>query len=245
MGPVLNGLIKLQEVENRLRGMKSRLVRSKRAVTFQENQLRNLVNSLEAKKHEIQLTKSEIDNLELDLKSRDESLQKYRIALNTARNNKEYAAILTEINLSKADNTKLEGKILELMKNVEQEESSCEELKAEITTQEEKLEGVKEESAKSTTTIQEDLDQIQQEWDLEAKNIPAESLLLFKRLADSYDGEALAFVEKVDTKKSIYSCSGCYMKLTNETINQLLSKDEVIQCPSCSRIVVLGESFEQ
>ena len=53
MGPVLNGLIKLQSVENRLRAVKSKLARCRRTVIFQENQLRSLQNGLEAKKEEI------------------------------------------------------------------------------------------------------------------------------------------------------------------------------------------------
>jgi hypothetical protein len=56
MGPVLNGLIKLQSVENRLRAAQAKLARSRRSVTIQENQVRSLQNALEAKK-ECQLTK--------------------------------------------------------------------------------------------------------------------------------------------------------------------------------------------
>ena len=55
MGIVLDGLIKLQSVETRLRVIKSKLARCRRTVIFQENQLRGLQNGLEAKKEEIQL----------------------------------------------------------------------------------------------------------------------------------------------------------------------------------------------
>ena len=76
MGPVLNGLMKLQGVENRLRAAKAKLARCRRNVIIQENQIRNLQNSLEAKKEEIQLTKIQSDRLELELKSRDEEIAK-------------------------------------------------------------------------------------------------------------------------------------------------------------------------
>ena len=85
MGPVLKGLMELQNVETRLRGTQSRLARAKRAVTLQENQLRTLINTLEAKQRDIILTKSNIDKLELELKSRDESLNKYHAALNASK----------------------------------------------------------------------------------------------------------------------------------------------------------------
>ena len=57
MGPVLNGLMKLQSVENRLRVAKAKLTRCRRNVVIQENQIRSLQNALEAKREEIQLTK--------------------------------------------------------------------------------------------------------------------------------------------------------------------------------------------
>ena len=65
MGPVLNGLVKLQSVENQLRAAKAKLTRCRRNVVIQENQVRSLANSLEAKKEEIQLTKVQSDRLEL------------------------------------------------------------------------------------------------------------------------------------------------------------------------------------
>ena len=114
MGSLLFGLIKLQSIENQLRAAKAKLGRCRRNVVIQENQLRSFQNSLEAKKEEIQLTRIQLDRLELDLKDRDESLGKYRAALNTARTNKEYASILTALNTSKADNSKLESPEKEL-----------------------------------------------------------------------------------------------------------------------------------
>ena len=68
MGPVLNGLTKLQSVENRLRAAKARLTRCRRNVVIQENRVRSLQNALEAKKEEIQLTKVQYERLELELR---------------------------------------------------------------------------------------------------------------------------------------------------------------------------------
>ena len=55
MGPILDGLVKLQSVETRLRAVKSKLSRCRRTVIFQENQLRSLQNGLAAKQEEIKL----------------------------------------------------------------------------------------------------------------------------------------------------------------------------------------------
>ena len=119
MGPVLNGLVKLQSVENRLRAAKAKLTRYRRNVIIQENQVRSLQNTLEAKKEEILLTKVQSDRLELELKTRDEEIAKLRAMLNAAKTNKEYAAVLTQLNTTNADNSKIENQILDLIKDIE------------------------------------------------------------------------------------------------------------------------------
>ncbi len=241
MGPVLNGLIKLQSIENRLRAVKSKMSRCRRSVIFQENQVRSLQNELEAKLEEIKLTKVQCDRLELELKSRDEDIQKLRTALNSAKSNKEYSAILTQMNTSKADNSKIETQVLDLFKIIEADEQQCNEIRENIASQKEKLDQLRKESEEKAMGYEEEMAKIEEEWKKAADEIPSEVLEAFKRVADTYDGEALAYMEKPETGDN-YSCGGCFMGLRLEIYNQLMIKDEIIRCPSCSRILVLEES---
>jgi predicted nucleic acid-binding Zn-ribbon protein len=146
MGPVLNGLVKLQSVENRLRAAKAKLARCRRSILIQENQVRSLQSALEAKKEEAQLTKIQSDRLELELKSRDEEVNKLRASLNNSKSNKEYAAILTQLNTTRADNSKIETQILELMKAVEADDEECKKIRAQIDEQKQLLEEVRKRS---------------------------------------------------------------------------------------------------
>lgn len=242
MGPTLLGLIKLQSVENRLRAVKSKLARSRRNVIIQENQVRTLQNALEAKQEEIQLTRLQADRLELELKSRDETIGKYRTALNSAKTNKEYAAILSELNTNKADNSKIENQILDLMKGIEADQAETVQIKQQIEEQKGRLEQVRKDSDAAASKHETELTAVQAEWEEAAKTIAGEPLAAFKRVAETYDGEALANVEQQDPRSDAYTCGGCFMGLTVETVNALMTKDEVIRCPSCSRILVLNQS---
>jgi hypothetical protein len=244
MGPVLNGLIKLQSVENRLRAAQSKLNRCRRTVIFQENQLRTLQNSLEAKKEEIKLTRVQADRLELELRSRQEDIDKYKAALNAAKSNKEYSAILTELNTSKADNSKIENQVLELMKNIETDEQECEQIKEQIEEQKSKLDELRKTTEQAAKKHEEEIESIKAEWDKVAEGIPNEALDIFKRVAETYDGEAIAFIEEHEEKNAQSSCGGCYMGLTMETVNQLMTKDDIFRCPTCSRILVLRPENE-
>lgn len=244
MGPVLRGLTRLQEVENRLRSAKAKLARSRRRVQTQDNQLRALVNELEAKKEEMRLIRMQSDRLELELKSREEHVTKLRAALNMAKSNKEYSAILTELNTSKADNSKLESQVLELMKVIEADEATCREIQKQIDEQKGRLDEVRAECDGQSSQFEAEIAEVEKDWKKAAKEVPSEALTIFKRVADSYDGEAISFVEQSDGRLETYSCGGCYMGLTNETVNQLMSRDEILRCGNCSRILVLREGDE-
>jgi len=242
MGPVLHGLIKLQSVENRLRAVKTKLTRCRRTVIFQENQLRTLQSGLETKEEEIKLTRIQVDRLELELKTRDERIQKLRNQLNLARTNKEYSALLTELNTEKADDSKLETQVLELMRNIEADTADCETVKTQIEEQKGKLEAARKESETKAVKLEEDIAEVQAEWDAAAKDIPADALDFFNRVAETYDGEAMAVVEGVENNSGSFNCGGCFMGVPAEVVNVLSANDEIVRCSNCTRILYLAEN---
>jgi predicted nucleic acid-binding Zn-ribbon protein len=245
MGPVLNGLLKLQSVENRLRAEKAKLTRCRRNVVIQENLIRSLQNALEAKKEEVQLSQLQFDRLELELKEKDEIISKLRASLNNAKTNKEYAAVLTQLNTTKADNSKIEAQSLELLKDIEADGAECKDIQRQIDEQKEKLEQTRKESETLAAKYQVEIEKIQAEWDQVAKTIPKDSLEKFKRVAETYDGHAVALIEEQPGKKGVYSCGGCFMGITAESVNLLMTKDDIIRCPNCTRILVLGNLHEE
>jgi len=240
MGPVLNGLVKLQSIENRLRAVKAKLTRCRRNVIIRENQIRSLQNAFEAKREEIQLTKVQSDRLELELKCRDETIARLRATLNAAKTNKEYSTVLTLLNTTKADNSKIESQILDLLKDIEADEAECGKMQEQIDEQKQSLEQTRKETEVLATKYEAEIEQIQAEWDKQAQSIPSEPLELFKRVADTYDGEAIAVIAEQEDKTDNYSCGGCFMGITAETVNLLMTKDDIIRCPNCTRILILG-----
>jgi predicted nucleic acid-binding Zn-ribbon protein len=244
MGPVLKGLIKLQSIENRLRAAKAKLARCRRSVIVQENQIRSLQNAFEAKKEEIQLIKVQADRLELEMKSRDEMVSKIRASLNTAKTNKEYAALLTQLNMSKADNTKVENQVLELFKDIETDEAEKQKIQEQIDHQKQTLDDIRKHAEIDAEKYEAEIQEIQSEWDAQAKTVGPKELEIFKRVAETYDGEAIAVVNEQDGKSGAYSCGGCFMGITAESVNLLMTKDDIIRCPNCMRILVLSETQE-
>jgi len=242
MGTVLDALVKLQSVENSLRAAKAKLTRCRRNVIIKENELRTHQNSLQAKQEEIQLTKIQADRLELELKSTEQTLMKYRAALNVAKSNKEYAAILTELNTTKADSSKVESQALELMKNIDADQTQCDQIKQQIELAKNELAEIRKQTEEQAKKYEDEIALIEHQWQQAAREVPAAALETFKRVAETYDGEAIAEIEVPDNRSEIYTCGGCFMTLTTETANTLMSRDEIIRCPNCTRILYIKQT---
>ncbi len=43
-------------------------------------------------------------------------------------------------------------------------------------------------------------------------------------------------------KSAAFSCGGCFMGIPAESVNVLMTRDDIIRCPNCTRILVLSES---
>lgn len=242
MGPILSSLVNLQSIEMELRGTRKKLRKVQTAVKLQEQRIEQLRAVLKAKQEEIKLTQLQAARLELELKSDDAEISKMRVALNAAKTNKDYSAILTRINTDKADKSKLEEQILSLMTVVESSQSGCKEIVAQIETETHRLEDIRKDAAEKEGAIQEKLVQLVQQKEQAALDVPDTERSLFERLADRYDGEVLVELSEPTNRRGDRTCGGCYMGVTLECVNTLMSKDEVIICPNCGRVMVLDKN---
>lgn len=180
-----------------------------------------------------------LDSLSLDVTMREEALGKHRQALNKAKTNKEYAAILSAMNTEKADNTKLESGVLQLMEELQK-------LKAEgaaIETEKAKLleqTGAAEEALKAFDAESKgERDELQTGRAAFTSKLTAAAIDIFDRVAQRHEGEAMAPVTKLRPKRDEWACGGCNMKVALDIINALQTRDDIMLCNVCGRILYL------
>ena len=239
MGPTLRSLIHLQAIEKQLRERRAAMRRTEQVVKQREHNLSQLRATLSAKEEEVKLTRLQSSKLELDLRSEEDEITKLRVALNTAKTNKDYSAILTRINTDKADKSKLEDQILTLMTQADGDQLSCRELGEEIERDGEQLDEVRKEYAGKQIQIQAQIDQLARQHHQAAEQVPENERQVFCRLVERFDGEVMVEVVKARLRKTEHNCGGCYMTIPLELVNSLMTRDELILCPSCGRILVL------
>ncbi|MCK4658134.1 MAG: hypothetical protein KAV82_01305 [Phycisphaerae bacterium] len=241
MGKTLDALRHLQELELKLGDLIREEESKRRQIRMLERQLQKNNQELEDQQNTIRHHEVEIHSLELDISSREETIQKHRVALNTTKTNKDYAAVLSTINTEKADTSKLENRVLELMSVKDSLQSACDEKTAgRDKIQERQAHAEAKLKAYLERTHEQRVELTHQRKEA-SQALPPTVMNTFDRAAERLEGEALAMIRKVNPKRDEYVCEGCNMSVTLETINSLRTRDEVVLCNSCGRILFLAD----
>ncbi|MFQ5461280.1 MAG: zinc ribbon domain-containing protein [Phycisphaerae bacterium] len=239
MSSLLESLQQLQEIETQLAAIrKQREVRQKRVEALQRQVL---AAERRAGQHHQMIREKQVrqDALSLEVTTREEAIAHQREALSKAKTNKSYAEILTAINTTKADTSKLESSVLQLMEEIQALEQDGKAFDVEQRALAEKVEAAEAKLREFDEEHSGDRKRLEGLREQHAANVPPSALNSFNRVAAHHDGEALASVIRLHPKRHEYACAGCNMTLTLEIVNALHKPDEMQYCNSCGRVLYL------
>ena len=239
MGAILDALLRLQEVELQIAEISRGINRKLQAVKKQENRIAECEAQVSARQTAVRADQVEADRHDLDLKSREADTAKLRQALNLAKTNKEYSAVLTQLNTNKADNSKIEDRVLAMMNQIEAKKKEIAALQQERLAEVGRLAEFKAAHAAAVEKARDRLAALTKQREQAASAVPGRALEFFNRVAKKNDGEAMARVVRTHPKREEYACQGCNMAITIEQVNAIMSRDEAILCNVCGRILYM------
>jgi len=241
MGILLESLRKLQKIEQDIAHVRSRIRVRNNAVNVQKRKIEQLEQDRDSLSAQSLERRKLADSLELDLKQSDQQVVSFRAGLNAARSNKEYAAILTQINTLKADSAKIEDRTLSVIGEIDTLKKQADELASQIDDENKRLDEIIAQNEKELTKLNGMLDGLNKARDEASVDIPKATLSVFERISANYEGEAMAQVEIRGRKPPhTYVCGGCFMGLTPEHANALSLRDEIRTCDNCGRILYIN-----
>src|SRR6185503_7734219 len=94
-----------------------------------------------------------------------------------------------------------------------------------------------------TAALRAEIDAIKPERETAANAVPKQARDAFDRLADRFDGEAMSPLIKPDRRREEYACSACMMDLVRDIYNKLHTRDQLVFCPSCQRILYIPDEL--
>ncbi len=191
-----------------------------------------------AEHHEkIKKSQSEGHNKEVELQTHEEKILKLKGQLNTVGTNKEYSAILHEIEIEKMEMSKIEERVLELMSVSEQLQNEQATIESQLAQEQAELAEIEKRAASESQQIETSLAAKVTDRQAVADQINPEILTKYERVLVKHQDNAMAAV--ADS-----ACQGCYSMVTAQEVNLLLGRSQVVFCRSCSRILFLPDASD-
>ena len=243
MGPTNVALVKLYRADLELREAQARLDAAARNVRVQERRVAELAEKLKLAQAQLKAQQARSGQLDLDLKTRDAHIEKLRVQQQTTKNNKEYQVFLVEINTAKVDRNKVEDEAMKVLEEVERAQNEAGAMQSQLQAEQQKLETLRQESGDRVAKLQAEVDALRPARDRADQDAPPKARDAFHRLAERFDGEGMAAIAKPDRRREEYICTACNMSLVADVYNKLHSRDDLVFCPSCRRILYIPEDL--
>ncbi|MBB6431107.1 zinc ribbon domain-containing protein [Algisphaera agarilytica] len=235
---VQDQLRELFTLDQQVRGLRSRVDAASRRLNAQRNKLEQLQRQASEINDQYMHAKASAGNLESDSQGVEERIEKIRKVMAGVRSNKEYSALLVEINTLKAEKDVIEGKALEQLGKVEELQATVDEIAGKVEAQSKLVAGAEKEVEEGQAEIADQLGDLEKERAVAAEPIDPETLALYNKLDEDTEGEALGEIEEQDRRRMEYTCGACFMSLPIQVVNATLTtNDKPVTCPNCGVIL--------
>ncbi len=235
MDPQLQTLIELQGFDAKIAGLETEAARLPRQIEAIQSALGEARKAVETIKTKLDATRKDLRAREKDLEVANVKRQKLEAKLYEVKTNKEYSAVLLEIEEAKQEKAKTEEDILNLMEMQER-------LGVEIKEAEQRFKNREEQARQDEATVRKKLGAVEQELSIQraerqtrAKNLPAGLLASYDRISKARGGVAVAAV----TAAAV--CGGCRVSIRPQAMQELRTATALIVCESCGRYLYWQE----
>jgi len=169
-----------------------------------------------------------------------EKLKNYQDQIGRVRNQREYSALLQEIDTVKESIREAEERALAALESQDETQTKLDEENAEFSdlnqqyqTELTKWEAQKPDVAKRVELLHREVGTLE-------KKLPQNVLGLFRRILDRHSGHGLAAVQKVERVgkgPQIWSCAACNYRVRPQAVVEIANNGSLVLCDSCRRIL--------
>jgi predicted nucleic acid-binding Zn-ribbon protein len=239
---LMEHLLNLFRVDAQVRGLRSRLDQAERYLAAQQSKLAAVTRQKDELETRRRQMKAKVGNAETEIASLNQRIEKLRNELNASATNKQYTALLSEINTFKAAKAEMESAVLADMETVEKLSSEIDSLETQAAERVKHRDLAKVQLEERLGDVSERLAELESERAQAAALVPEQERRIFDELSDNYAGEALACIEVIDRRNREYACGSCNMHVPFETVSALMNAGTaLVRCTVCKRILFIQE----
>jgi predicted nucleic acid-binding Zn-ribbon protein len=225
-------LAELQQLESRLRVLEIERQELPQQLHPYQQACHNVREELTAVQSEMEAIERRRRALEREIDTDNDRLIKAQNRLREVKTNKEYSAVLAEIDVGKQRIRTLEDQVLELMEGVEQKQVASQRC-------EQHLQDLCRELAEHEHRVSEAQDALS--GDIAARDhergelitrIQPDLYTAYQQAARRAGGVAVVEVMADET------CGGCYLRIRPQLISEVRKQEHLVSCPHCRRILL-------
>ncbi len=223
-------LIKIQECDSqlvKLSGKKKLLPESIEKLDREFSMFEDNIKKNKVSHDEIKARRTENEN---KIKKINENIVKTKERMLEVKNNKEYQAMLKEIETAESSRNQVESEIITLLEELDK-------LAVLVKKDEEILQQGRQKYEQDKKALEDDLNAVDSDvtaWEQKRvalqQNVSAELISRYERIKKRNKGIGVTFVWKA-------VCNGCHMNIPPQLYNEVQRSEELFSCPNCNRII--------
>ena len=231
-------LIDLQEIMSRVRVLDT----DKRKVPLEVADLKGLFEEREAKflavQQEFEQLKKDRRDKEREIEEERDKVEHAKAKLMSIKTNKEYYAMLKEIEQTKRANTQREDELLAILQRYEDAEKRLAEFQAEVDDVGGRYRERMVDIEARMGSFDKDIAVLEGKKAEVVKRLDKGLARRFEMIFDRRDGVAVIPARN-------QSCTGCHMHISPQLFNMLQRDDRIHTCPNCNRILFYEAPVEE
>ncbi len=230
----LLSLVDLQKIDLEIIDLNNKLSAEEEELERLKAELEPKLKEFEAKKEKLNERELETKKNDTELKEKEEHLKTLQQQLYNVKNAKELNAIDTEISTVKKQISELEDLNIKALEELDTLKKEIEEEEKIISEQEKNVKELEEKIAEEKKGFEAEADKLRAKREAIAETIDDELLRDYEFIAKNKDGVGIVAV-----KNGV--CSGCYMTIPPQTVNDIRKGFKIHHCQFCSRILYYPE----
>ncbi len=234
MNPDLRNLIALQDIDTKIVTLKKQISEIPEKTAAYREELQELDRAHQARVALSQELSKQRRTRESEVDLMRAKLSRLKEQLMAVKTNKEYTAMLHEIQTLDSQIHAAEDGILEIMEKMESMEGSLTLEKKDLRLKQSALEDQIRKAEEAVPQLEAEIKVLFETKAALEGQIEAELLVRYRRIADVRKGIALA-----EAKDEL--CSACHVRIRPQVFADLIQTEEIHVCDSCSRILFIRE----
>lgn len=230
-------LDRLERVERQLAGVPEWMEELHEEYTDAVDEIRRLEEVKEEARRERRKAEGAIADAEAEL-------EHYQEQIRMVRTQREYSALLSEIDTVKTTVREREEEALEALEDADTAEVELGTLRESFDDVEERYRAAQERWEEEKPSVVAEAEELRERVAELRARLPDRIESLYDRIRQRRDGDALAPLRKTQSARSgdqVWHCGACNYRVRLQVASQVRGRDAVVQCDGCKRILYIPQ----